>query len=133
MALPGIDFLPQNGMVSFAIIGSLSSAILMIISSISNTKHTSTSLKEITMERRLSYAKAAPEPYKALDAFSDACEASGLDPLMLVLVQMRASQINGCAFCLDMHSKDAKAMGESEHRLHGLLAWREVDYYSEKE
>jgi AhpD family alkylhydroperoxidase len=85
------------------------------------------------MERRMSYAKAAPDAYKALDAFSDVCEASGLDPLMLVLVQMRASQINGCAFCLDMHSKDARAMGESEHRLHGLLAWREVDYYSDKE
>jgi AhpD family alkylhydroperoxidase len=58
---------------------------------------------------------------------------AGLDDKLLDLVRMRASQINGCAFCLDMHSKDARAGGETEQRLYGLSAWRETPYYSERE
>jgi AhpD family alkylhydroperoxidase len=58
---------------------------------------------------------------------------AGLDPRLLELVRMRASQINGCAYCLDMHSKDARAGGETEQRLYGLAAWRETPYYSERE
>ncbi len=58
---------------------------------------------------------------------------SGLDEKLLNLVRMRASQINGCAYCLDMHSKDARASGETEQRLYGLNAWRETPYYSDKE
>ena len=58
---------------------------------------------------------------------------SGLEPELLELVKMRASQINGCAFCLDMHTKDARAMGESEQRLYLLPAWRETELYSERE
>ena len=58
---------------------------------------------------------------------------SGLDDRLLNLVRMRASQINGCAYCLDMHSKDARAEGETEQRLYGLDAWRETPYYSERE
>jgi AhpD family alkylhydroperoxidase len=57
----------------------------------------------------------------------------GLDGKLLDLVRMRASQINGCAYCLDMHSKDARASGETEQRLYGLEAWRETPYYSAKE
>jgi AhpD family alkylhydroperoxidase len=57
----------------------------------------------------------------------------GLDSKLLNLVRMRASQINGCAYCLDMHSKDARADGETEQRLHGLNAWRETPYYSVRE
>jgi AhpD family alkylhydroperoxidase len=57
----------------------------------------------------------------------------GLDSKLLDLVRMRASQINGCAYCLDMHSKDARANGETEQRLYGLEAWRETPYYSERE
>jgi AhpD family alkylhydroperoxidase len=60
-------------------------------------------------------------------------DESGLDHRLLELVKMRASQINGCAFCLDMHSKDARAAGETEQRLYLLDAWREVDLYSERE
>jgi AhpD family alkylhydroperoxidase len=56
-----------------------------------------------------------------------------LDSRLLDLVRMRASQINGCAYCLDMHSKDARAAGETEQRLYGLNAWRESPYYSERE
>jgi AhpD family alkylhydroperoxidase len=58
---------------------------------------------------------------------------AGLDSQLLDLVRMRASQINGCAYCLDMHSKDARANGETEQRLYGLDAWRETPYYSARE
>ena len=58
---------------------------------------------------------------------------AGLDSKLLDLVRMRASQINGCAYCLDMHSKDARAAGESEQRLHALPAWRETPFYTERE
>lgn len=59
--------------------------------------------------------------------------ARALEPALLELVRMRASQINGCAYCLDMHSKDARAAGETEQRLYGLSAWRETAYYTERE
>jgi len=59
--------------------------------------------------------------------------ASDLEPELLELVKLRASQLNGCAHCLDMHSKDARARGESEQRLHVLAAWREAPFYSERE
>ena len=58
---------------------------------------------------------------------------SGLDDGLLHLIRMRASQINGCAYCLDMHSKDARAHGETEQRVYGLNAWRETPYYTERE
>ena len=58
---------------------------------------------------------------------------SGLEPSLLELIKLRASQINGCAYCVDMHWKDARARGESEQRLYGLMAWRESPYYSERE
>jgi AhpD family alkylhydroperoxidase len=60
-------------------------------------------------------------------------DASGLEHALLELVKMRASQINGCAFCLDMHSKDARAAGETEQRLYLLDAWREAPFYSARE
>jgi AhpD family alkylhydroperoxidase len=66
----------------------------------------------------------------ALDGY---VKKSGFDPRLLHLVRMRASQINGCAYCLDMHSKDARAEGETEQRLYALDAWRETPFYSERE
>ena len=62
-----------------------------------------------------------------------AVDAAGLEPLLLELVKIRASQINGCAYCLDMHSKDARALGESEQRLYLLAAWREASCYDARE
>jgi AhpD family alkylhydroperoxidase len=85
------------------------------------------------MEQRLDYTKAAPAGYRALAALNRYVEESGLEPLLLELVKMRASQINGCAYCIDMHSKDARALGESEQRLYALNAWRETPFYSERE
>jgi AhpD family alkylhydroperoxidase len=70
-----------------------------------------------------------PRQLGALQRFG----ATGLDPTITHLVQMRASQMNGCAFCLDMHSKDARAIGEEESRLHLLPAWRESPAYSDRE
>lgn len=83
--------------------------------------------------QRLNYVKAAPEGYKAMSALNRYVEECGLEPLLLELVKMRASQINGCAYCIDMHSKDARALGESEQRLYALNAWRETPFYNERE
>ena len=85
------------------------------------------------MDQRLNYAQAAPVGYGAMEALDDCVMACGLDPLLLELVKMRASQLNGCAYCIDMHSKDARALGESEQRLYALSAWRETPFYSERE
>src|SRR5690348_3661204 len=85
------------------------------------------------MAQRLHYVHASPEGFKALRTLQDHVDRSGLDPKMMELVKMRASQINGCAYCLDMHSKDARAIGETEQRLYLLDAWRESPFYSERE
>jgi AhpD family alkylhydroperoxidase len=85
------------------------------------------------MEARLDYTKAAPDGLKAMLGLEQYVRHSGLEPALLELVKMRASQINGCAFCLDMHSKDARAAGETEQRLYALNAWRETPFYSERE
>jgi AhpD family alkylhydroperoxidase len=71
--------------------------------------------------------------YGALQALSRTVKTSGIEPPLLELIKMRASQINGCAFCIDMHSKDARAAGETEQRLYGLSAWRETPFFSDRE
>ena len=85
------------------------------------------------MTQRLNYAKASPEGFKAMRGLQESVENSGLEHSLLELVKMRASQINGCAYCLDMHSKDARAGGETEQRLYVLEGWREAPFYSERE
>jgi AhpD family alkylhydroperoxidase len=88
----------------------------------------------MTAERtRIDHASVFPAGAKAMVALQRAVDAAGLEPLLLELVKMRASQINGCAYCLDMHSKDARALGESEQRLHLLAAWREAPCYDSRE
>jgi AhpD family alkylhydroperoxidase len=82
---------------------------------------------------RIDYASVFPAGAQAMVALQRAVDAAGLEPLLLELVKMRASQINGCAYCLDMHSKDARALGESEQRLHLLAAWREAPWYDSRE
>ncbi|ABE41371.1 Alkylhydroperoxidase AhpD core [Rhodopseudomonas palustris BisB5] len=77
------------------------------------------------MKPRLNPIAAAPDAYKAMVALETYLKGSGLESSLIELVKMRASQINGCAFCLDMHSKDARAHGETEQRLYLLDAWRE--------
>ena len=85
------------------------------------------------MESRLNPYKASPKAYQAMLALGQVAESSGLERPLLELVKMRASQINGCAYCLDMHSKDARALGETEQRIYLLNAWREAPFYTERE
>lgn len=85
------------------------------------------------MEPRLNYLKVAPDAYKAMLGLEMYLHKCGLEETLLHLVRLRASQINGCAFCLDMHWKDLRAIGESEQRLYSLDAWRECPYYTERE
>ena len=85
------------------------------------------------MERRIDAAKAAPGARQAMYAVEMYVRQSGLEHSLLELVKMRASQINGCAFCLDMHSKDARAAGETEQRLYALNAWEEAPFYTDRE
>ena len=85
------------------------------------------------MKPRLNYAKAAPGLYEAMDALDTYLAACGLDETLLHLVRLRASQINGCAYCLDMHWKDLRALSETEQRLYSLDAWCESPFYSDKE
>ena len=79
------------------------------------------------------YAKAAPGAYQAMLALETYVRQSGLEQSLLELVRMRASQINGCAYCMDMHSKDARAAGETEQRLYVLSGWREAPFYTDRE
>ena len=85
------------------------------------------------MQPRLNYTQASPEAFKALLHTEQQVHGSGLEESLIELVKTRASQINGCAYCLDMHTKDARARGESEQRLYLLNAWREAPFYSDRE
>jgi len=85
------------------------------------------------MKPRIHYAKLAPGVYDAMDALDNYLAACGLEESLLCLVRLRASQLNGCAYCIDMHWKDLRALGEAEQRLSGLDAWRETPYYTERE
>ena len=82
---------------------------------------------------RLSYVKILPESYRALSGMQKVVDECSLDHKLIELVKIRASQINGCAFCLDMHTKDARAIGETEQRIYMLNAWKESPFYSERE
>ena len=85
------------------------------------------------MSERIDYSKVSPAAFRAMFGLEKYVRGCGLEASLLELVKMRASQINGCAYCLDMHSKDARAMGESEQRLYELNAWRETPFYTERE
>ena len=85
------------------------------------------------MTQRMNYSKASPDGFKAIYGLQQYVENCGLEHPLLELVKMRASQINGCAYCLDMHSKDARAAGETEQRLYLLNAWREAPFYTDRE
>ena len=85
------------------------------------------------MKPRLNYASAAPGLYEAMDALDQYLAQGSLEEALLHLVRLRASQINGCAYCVDMHWKDLRALGEREQRLCSLDAWRECPYYSDRE
>ena len=85
------------------------------------------------MTARIDYAKAAPDVYKALISTHTALKKSGFDTHLMDLVFQRVSQINGCAYCVDMHGRDLRAAGETPERLDGLAAWDESPYFTERE
>ena len=85
------------------------------------------------MEPRINYGKVAPAAMKAMRGLEEYVASSGLEKSLYELVKTRASQINGCAYCLDMHTKDARKAGETEQRLYALSAWRETPFYTERE
>jgi AhpD family alkylhydroperoxidase len=85
------------------------------------------------MKPRLNAIQASPDAYKAMQGLEAHIVKSGLDHKLVHLVKMRASQINGCAYCLDMHSRDARKHGETEQRLYVLPAWRETLLFNARE
>ena len=86
-----------------------------------------------TAAARYSVAEVAPDLYKAQIHMENTIRRSGIDSILYELIKIRASQLNGCAYCLDMHTQDAKVLGETDQRLHLLAAWREAPFYSERE
>lgn len=84
-------------------------------------------------QQRIKYVEIAPDGYKAIVGLEQYVRRSGLEASLLELVKTRASQINGCAFCLDMHTKDARANGETEQRLYTLSAWYETPFFTDRE
>jgi AhpD family alkylhydroperoxidase len=85
------------------------------------------------MESRLDYARVDPEGYHIIATLNRFVRNCGLEHPLLELVKIRASQINGCAYCIDMHTKDARAAGETEQRIYALSAWHETPFFTERE
>lgn len=85
------------------------------------------------MQSRIDYRHVAPEAVAVMREVQRYVDHSGLETLLLELVKLRTSQINGCAYCVDMHSKDARALGESEQRLYAVAVWREAPFFTDRE
>ncbi|ALM50780.1 hypothetical protein AMR72_12505 [Flavobacterium psychrophilum] len=85
------------------------------------------------MEKRMNFFKTEPEGYNAMLAISKYLEGTELTNIHKELIKIRASQINGCAFCLDMHTKDAKKYGETEQRIYTVSAWRDTPFFTKEE
>ncbi|NRR30372.1 carboxymuconolactone decarboxylase family protein [Oxalobacteraceae bacterium] len=85
------------------------------------------------MTTRTDFYTASPDAMKAMIAFEVAVTKLGLESSLLELIRLRSSQLNGCAFCVDMHVTDARKAGESERRLHNVIAWRETPFFTERE
>jgi AhpD family alkylhydroperoxidase len=90
-------------------------------------------MREAIMDQRINYSKVAPEGIRALGGLETYLRSSGLEPDLVNLIKTRASQLNGCAYCIDMHTKDARARGETEQRLYALPAWRATPFYTDRE
>jgi len=85
------------------------------------------------MQARLDLYSASPSAIKALVALDVAASKLGIETSLLDLVKLRASQINGCAYCVDLHASEAKTRGETERRLHAVIVWREAPFFTERE
>lgn len=104
-------------------------AIRLAVSPVDETIHE----QERTMSQRLDYYKASRDATQAMLALEKAVAQFGLEPTLLELVRLRASQINGCAYCVDHHIAEAKKAGESDRRLHGVVVWRETPFFTPRE
>jgi len=87
----------------------------------------------VVLQPRLDFGAVASDAERAISGLDAFVARSTLEPSLLELVRLRASQINGCAYCIDMHTKDARKRGETEQRLYALTAWRETPFYTERE
>ncbi len=85
------------------------------------------------MEPRFSYVRSAPDGYRAMAGLEKYLRECSIEQPLIHLIKLRASQINGCAYCIDMHWKDLRAIGETEQRLYSLDAWRECPWYTDRE
>ncbi|OCT14486.1 hypothetical protein A8709_27180 [Paenibacillus pectinilyticus] len=85
------------------------------------------------MEVRINHGAVYPEAYQTMLKLEGFIKSSGLDPILYEFIKIRSSQINGCAFCLDMHTRDLRKMGETEQRVFLISAWREAPFYTAKE
>jgi len=85
------------------------------------------------MKQRVNYVKVAPQAFHIMRQFEDYAKTTGFDPKLMELIKIRSSQLNGCAYCLDMHTKDSRAIGETEQRIYLLNAWREAPFYTDAE
>lgn len=85
------------------------------------------------MQPRIDYGQASPKGLAAMLGMEHHVHASGLDPTLIELVKLRASLINGCAYCVDMHTKVARSFGETEQRLYAVSVWRETPFYTDRE
>jgi AhpD family alkylhydroperoxidase len=85
------------------------------------------------MTRGIDYVQAAPDALQAQMAMESYVRRSGLDPALVELVKLRASYLNGCAYCVDMHTKDARVAGETEQRLYAVPVWRETPFFTPRE
>ncbi|MFC7329557.1 carboxymuconolactone decarboxylase family protein [Marinactinospora rubrisoli] len=94
---------------------------------------TTTTRETVEVPQRLDLGKHAASAYRAMLGLEQAVRDLGLEHSLLELVKIRASQINGCAYCLDMHTKDAEALGETHQRMHALNAWRETPFFTARE
>jgi AhpD family alkylhydroperoxidase len=89
--------------------------------------------QEFTMQPRIDFYTASPDAYKAMLTLENTVSKLGLEKSLLELVKLRSSQINGCAFCIDMHTADARKDGETERRLYAVTAWREAPFFTGRE
>ena len=85
------------------------------------------------MTPRLDASKVSPDAYRAIMGLELYVRHSGLEPSLIELIKLRASYMNGCAYCVDMHSKDARVDGETEQRIYAVPVWRETPFYSDRE
>ena len=85
------------------------------------------------MSNRVKVAQAAPQAHQAMRALQNYVDSTGVEKSLLELAKLRASYINGCAYCVDMHAKDARELGETEQRIYMVPVWREAPFYTERE